>query len=291
MKRVTTDQFCTSFSADNPPALRVKPGEIFVMETRDRFATFEGPDSPPEVWKILMNLAGPVYVEGAKPGDTLKVEVLDVSFPLDYGWITATPDLGPLGERIPQFRKTKVRITQNGVVFNDKLTMPLRPMICRLGVAPRDGPLASNDKGEFGGGRGATQLAKGSAVYLPVFHEGALFSIADGTATIGDGEAGATSVECASNATLRASIEDRFKVTRLVFATEDEVMTTGEGDTLEAAIKIAINDMADHMVEMLGIDYTDAAMVIASAGDVRTGLAGKPPCTVRVAVPRSLLPL
>ena len=147
MKRVTRDQLCTSFSAQNPPVLRVQPGEPFVMETNDRFATYEGPDSSPEAMAILTTMAGPVYIEGAKPGDTLKIEVLDVTLPLDYGWIGATPGRGPLGARIPAFRKARVRITPEGVVFNDHVTMPLRPMIGRIGVAPQEESKRSNDKG------------------------------------------------------------------------------------------------------------------------------------------------
>ena len=289
MQTVTKDQLCTTFSADNPPVLRVQPGETFVMETNDRFATYNGPSSSPEAMDILKTMAGPVYIEGAKPGDTLKIEVLDITLPLDYGWIGATPGRGPLGDRIPEFRKAKVKITGQGVVFKDKITMPLRPMIGRIGLAPKDGPLASNVKGEFGGGMGNSQIAKGATVYLPVFHEGGLLTIGDCHAAMGDGEAGASAVECALDATFRITIEDDFKVTRPVVTTQSELMTTGEGATMEEASKGALNAMADLMVDKLGIDYTDAAMLIASAADVRTGLAGNPPYTMRVAIPRSML--
>ena len=289
MQTVTKDQLCTTFSADNFPVLRVQLGETFVMETNDRFATYDGPGSSSEAMEILKTMAGPVYVEGAKPGDTLKIEVLDITLPLDYGWIGATPGRGPLGDRIPEFRKTKVKITGQGVVFKDKVTMPLRPMIGRIGLAPKDGPLASNEKGEFGGGMGNTQIAKGATVYLPVFHEGGLLTIGDCHAAMGDGEATASAVECALDATFRITIENDFTVSRPVVTTKDEVMTTGEGATMEEASKGAINAMADLMVGRLGIDYTDAAMLIASAADVRTGLAGNPPYTMRAAIPRSIL--
>ena len=289
MKRVTKDQLCASFSADNPPVLRVQPGETFVMETNDRFATYEGPNSSPEAMETLKTMAGPVYIEGAKPGDTLRIEVLDISLPLEYGWIGATPGRGPLGERIPRFRKARVGITQKGVVFNDKVTIPLRPMMGRIGLAPKDGPAASNDRGDFGGSMGNTQIAKGSTVFLPVSQNGGLLTIGDCHAAMGDGEATASAVECALDATLKVTIELDFKVNRPVVATEGEVMTTGEGATMEEAAKVAVNAMADLMSDRLGVDATDAAMLIASAADVRTGLAGNPPYTMRVAVPRSML--
>jgi amidase len=261
------------------------------METNDRFATYEGPASSAEAMAILTTMAGPVYIEGAQPGDTLKIEVLDVALPLDYGWIGATPGRGPLGARIPAFRKTRVRITPQGVVFNDHVTMPLRPMIGRIGVAPAEESRRSNDKGAFGGGMGNTQVTTGSTVYLPVFHAGGLLTIGDCHAAMGDGEATASAVECAFDATFRVTIEERFKVRRPVVATATEVMTTGEGETMEAATQLAIQGMADLLVDTLGIDDTDAAMLIACAADVRTGLAGNPPYTMRVAVPRTVLAL
>jgi len=289
MNRVTKDQLCTSFSALNPPALRVQPGETFVMETNDRFAVYEGPDSAPEAMEVLKTMAGPVYIEGAKPGDTLKIDVLDVTLPLDYGWIGATPGRGPLGQRIPAFRKARVQITPDGVLFNGNIKLPSRPMIGRLGLAPKDGPLPSNAKGEFGGGMGNTQIGKGATVYLPVFHDGGLLTIGDCHAAMGDGEATASAVECAVDATLRVTIEERFTVRRPVVETADEVMTTGEGETMEAATDMAIQAMADLLMDHLSIDDTDAAMLIASAADVRTGLAGHPPYTMRVSVPKSML--
>jgi amidase len=261
------------------------------METNDRFATYAGPNSSPEAMAILTTMAGPVSIEGAKPGDTLKIEVLDVAVPLDYGWIGATPGRGPLGERISAFRQARVRITPEGVVFNNHVTMPMRPMIGHIGAAPREESRRSNDKGVFGGGMGNTQITKGSTVYLPVFHAGGLLTIGDCHAAMGGGEATASAVECAFDATFSVTLEEHCKVSRPVVTTATEVMTTGEGETMEAATKIARQGMADLLVDALGIDDTEAAMLIACAADVRTGLAGNPPSTMRVAVPKTVLAL
>ena len=291
MNRTTRDQLVKNFDASNPPALRVQPGETFVMETNDRFETYEGPGSTPEAMETLKTMAGPVYIEGSQPGDTLKIEVLDTKLPLDYGWIGATPGRGPLADKIPEFRKTKVSIAEDGVLFGDNITLPLRPMIGRIGVAPKGGPRGSNERGEFGGSMGNCQIKKGATVYLPVFHEGGLLTIGDCHAAMGDGEATASAVECALDATFRVSIENSLTLSRPVVTNENEVMTTGEGETMELATQMAVDAMADLMVEKLGVDYTSAAMLIASAADVRTGLAGNPPYTIRVAIPNSVLTL
>ncbi len=289
MKRTTKDQLCTSYSALNPATLRVQLGESFVMETNDRFEVYEGPASSPEAMDILKTMAGPVYIEGAKPGDTLKIEVLDVTTPLDYGWIGATPGRGHLGQRIPSFRKTRVQITPDGVVFNGDITLPSRPMIGRMGLAPQEGSLPGPAKGNFGGGMGNTQIGQGATVYLPVFHDGGLLTIGDCHAAMGDGEATASAVECAVDATLRVTIADRLTVSRPVVETETEIMTTGEGETMEAATDMAIQSMADLLIDQLKIDDTDAAMLIASAADVRTGIVAHAPYTMRVSVPKSML--
>ena len=138
---------------------------------------------------------------------------------------------------------------------------------------------------------GNCQITKGATVYLPVFHEGGLLTIGDCHAAMGDGEATASAVECALDATFRIFIEDDLKINRPVVTNDNEVMTTGEGDTMEAATQMAIDAMADLMVDRLSVDYTSAAMLIASAADVRTGLAGNPPYTIRVAIPKSVLTL
>ena len=89
----------------------------------------------------------------------------------------------------------------------------------------------------------------------------------------------------------RITIEPQFTVSRPLVTTATEVMTTGEGETMEAATQRAIEAMADLMKDTLGVDDTDAAMLIAGAADVRTGIAGHPPYTIRVAVPTSVLTL
>ena len=138
---------------------------------------------------------------------------------------------------------------------------------------------------------GNCQITKGATVYLPVFQDGGLLTIGDCHAAMGDGEATASAVECALDATFRVSIAENLSLSRPVVTNENEVMTTGEGETMEAATKMAIDAMADLMVDNLGVDYTSAAMLIASAADVRTGLAGHPPYTIRVAIPTSVLTL
>ena len=236
MNRVTRDQLVTSFDANNQPAIRVQQGETFVMETNDRFATYEGPNSAPEAMEILKTMAGPVYIEGTRPGDTIKVEVLDVSLPLDYGWIGATPGRGPLGDKIPEFRKTKVAITDKGVLFGDNIKLPLRTMIGRIGVAPKDGPRGSNERGEFGGSMGNCQITKGATVYLPVAVPGAGLGLGDVHGAMGDGEITFIGLEIQAVVTIRVELHKGAGIQRPLIATADHWVTTGDGESLAAVV-------------------------------------------------------
>jgi len=136
---------------------------------------------------------------------------------------------------------------------------------------------------------GNTQITTGATVYLPVFHEGGLLTIGDCHAAMGDGEATASAVECAVDATFRVTRAAPCTVRRPIVVTATEVRTTGEGEPMAAATTMAVQGMADLLVETLGGDDTEAAMVMACAAEVRTGLAGHPPYTMRVAIPKSLL--
>mgnify|MGYP001174316619 CR=1 FL=1 len=98
-------------------------------------------------------------------------------------------------------------------------------------------------------------------------------------------------MRCAFDATFRVTLEEECSLSRPVVTNESEVMTTGEGGTMEAATKMAVDAMADLMVDWLGVDYTSAAKLIASAADVRTGLAGNSLYPIMVAIPTSVLTL
>lgn len=284
MKRITRDQICQSYSADNQALIKVDLGEPFIVETEDRLAGYEGPGSD----NLLKAMTGPIFVEGVKRGDSVKVEFLEISLPFEHGWIITT-GRGPLGDRVPALVKKKVRLSERGVLFSDDLTLPLRPMISRIGVAPAEGQKPSIAKGEFGGAMGNPSVGKGASVYLPVYHDGGLLTIGDGHAAQGDGEVSASAVECAVDVVLRVTLETRFKVARPIVTTQTHVMTSGEGQTMEEAVDIAVKAMSGFLIERLGVNETESAMLMSSAGDVKFGLAGYPPFTVSMAMPQSVL--
>lgn len=289
MKRVTRIQRVNAYSADNPPAVRVGMGETFIMETNDRFQGYTSPEDAP--MDLLLSMTGPVYVGGALPGDTLSVQVLDITPSQGYGWIVATPGRAMLKNRITEWRRRKVSIEGDRVLFNERITLPYAPMIGRLGVAPEGEPKGSNSVGTFGGAMSNIAIGPGATVYLPVFVEGGLLSIEDVHAVMGDGESASSAVEMGAEVTLRCDIATNIQVERPVVVTPDEVMTTGEGNTMEAASHMAVDGMADLLMRQLGVDAVDAAMLVSVAVDARLSYAGGPPYRAKAAIARSLIRL
>jgi amidase len=289
MKRVSKSQRVGAYSAANPPAIRVGLGETFVMETNDRFQGYTSPDDAP--LDLLLSMTGPVDVGGVQPGDTLSVEVLDITPSSGYGWIVATPGRALLKNRVTEWRRRQVHIAGNRVWFTDKLSVPYAPMIGRLGVAPAGEPKPCNSVGRFGGAMSNIAIGPGATVYLPVFVEGALLTIEDVHAAMGDGESASSAVEMGAEVTLRCDVSTGMQVDRPVVITSDAVMTTGEGDSMEAASHMAVDEMARLLMYKLDLDAVDAAMLISVAVDARFSYVGGPPYRAKAVISRALLGL
>jgi amidase len=289
MKRVSKSQRVSAYSAANPPAISVGMGETFVMETNDRFQGYTSPDDAP--LDLLMSMTGPVYIGGTEPGDTLSVEVLDIIPSMGYGWIVATPGRALLKNRVTEWRRRKVQIDGDRVRFNDKIALPYAPMIGRLGVAPAGEPRSCNSVGQYGGAMSNIAIGPGATVLLPVLVEGALLTIEDVHAAMGDGESASSAVEMGAEVTLRCDVSTRLQVERPLVITQDAVMTTGEGDTMETASHMAMDEMARLLMYKLDLDPVDAAMLISVAVDARFSYVGGPPYRAKAVISRAVLGL
>jgi amidase len=289
MKRVSKSQRVSAYSAANPPAIRVGMGETFVMETNDRFQGYTSPDDAP--LDLLMSMTGPVYVGGVQPGDTLAIEVLNITSSMGYGWIVATPGRAMLKDRITEWRRRKVQIDGDRVLFTDKIALPYAPMIGRMGVAPEGEPKSCNSVGRFGGAMSNIAIGPGAKVLLPVFVEGGLLTIEDVHAAMGDGESASSAVEMGAEVTLRCDVSTTLQAERPVVITRDAIMTTGEGDSMEAASHMAMDDMARLLMYRLDLDPIDAAMLISAVVDARFSYVGGPPYRAKAVVSRALLRL
>ena len=293
MKRVGRDQHVHVFAPDVPPVLTVEPGEVIEMDTLD---TTHGQVRQPEDVHTYVRTrvpgqvnpaAGPVYVAGAEPGDTLVVEILDIKLD-DYGSLRIMP--GKMGVLTSEMRSPYcriVRIEGDRVIFSPTISFPVRPMVGVIATTPAEGSVNTANPAEVGSNLDHNDVRVGTKVYLPVHVPGALFGLGDLHASMGDGEISGNGIEIGGRTTVRVGLIKGRRWARPWLETADSWVTTGSAATLEEGIKIAARDMVDLLSERLEINREDAYMLISARGDVRPGQScGGMDATVRIVFPR-----
>jgi len=182
-----------SFSKDNKPVLKIKSGDEVIIETMDCFSDqIQTEEDKLEFmdWDHVNPAAGPIFIEGAKPYDVLKVTINKIEIK-SRAVLSTGENLGVLGGRLKGLTSSIKVIENNEVVFDDKLRLPLNKMIGVIGTAPSEGEINCGTPGSHGGNMDNTMITEGGILYLPIFAEGALLALGDLHAVMGDGEIGA----------------------------------------------------------------------------------------------------
>ncbi len=290
MMRINKEQRTYFFSPDNPPAVFVDPGTTLVFETLDALddQIHSAEDSADRVDLDHVNGAtGPVYVNGAQPGDTLVAEIVDIQ-PLDWGAALIIPGFGFLQDRLPGPYTRFFRFEKDHTVcFNENIRLPFKPMIGTIGVSPREA-ITTLSSGPHGGNLDTTDIGPGSKLYLPVLVEGALFGVGDVHASMGDGEVCGTGIECGADVTVRLDLLKDQALERPRIETAQEIMTVASAEGLDQAIKLALQDMVTWLQNDKHLSAEDAYILVSITGDVRIGQIVDPAVTVRVALPKGI---
>jgi acetamidase/formamidase/ketosteroid isomerase-like protein len=234
-------------------------------------------------------LTGPVYVDGAMPGDVLEVKVLSIDFPIDYGYngcsgfIPENCDRSAALRIIPIDRKTMTAEYAPGIVI------PLRPFFGSMGVAPAPeiGRVSSNPPGKHAGNLDNRELVAGSTLYIPVFVPGALFEVGDGHAAQGDGEVDQTAIETSLRGRLQLTVRKDMKLTWPRAETATDYISMATDPDLAIATKVAIQEMVDFVAATRKLTKHQAYQVVSIAGNVAmTQLVDKPNLGVHVRMPK-----
>lgn len=224
--------------------------------------------------------AGPVYVKGAQPGDTLEVEMLDFE-QLDWGWTALIPGFGLLADDFQEPAIKTVDLTRsNTIEFLDGIHLFKKPFPGTVGVAlPEPGNFGVIPPRQNGGNMDVRHLTRGTKLYLPVWVEGALFSIGDTHAAQGDGEVCGTAIEASMETTIRFTLhkgnsiqEPRFEIPAQATAEADSrgyYVTTGYGEDIYKASQNAIRYMIEHLVDTYKMTEQEAYMLCSVAVDLR----------------------
>lgn len=236
-------------------------------------------------------LTGPVYVEGAMPGDALEVKVLSIDLSLDYGYNGCS---GFMPENCDRSAGTKIIALDRRTMtaeFEPGIVVPLRPFFGSMGVAPAPdlGRVSSNPPGRHAGNLDNKELVAGSTLFVPVFVPGALFEIGDGHAAQGDGEVDQTAIETSLRGRVQLTVRKGMALNWPRAETAADYISMAADPDLTTATRLAIQEMIDFLAATRGLSKHRAYQLVSIAGNVAvTQLVDKPNVGVHVRMPKAI---
>jgi acetamidase/formamidase len=285
------------------PVLRLKPGAI--VETRSFSRPGDYYERAGGAWP---GEVGPFHIEGATPNDTLVVKIIKLQLNRD----TAVSAVGPNGiSAVAGDSRTRMlndplparrfvwqldRARNMGILeipssASKRIELPLNPMLGRLAVAPSgEEEFGGLWPGNFGGNMDSSDAREGTTVYLPIFHDGALFYFGDVHALQGDGEIVGSGLETTANVTFQFDLIKGQRIRWPRMEDANDIMVAGSGRPLVDAFRIAQVELIEWLVGEYGFDKMDAYQVVSQAGHSRIANVVDPNYTVMAKFPKKLLP-
>ena len=277
------------YDAKVPPVLRIASGDTVRVETmvargleRVRLAGVREDEIPPSLKLVEENvktrgpgahpMTGPIFVEGAEPGDSLEVHVQNIEFLHPWGVTAFLPGGGTLPDDFPYNGLKLVRIDERAgtAQFAPGITLRLAPFFGSIGVAPPvlQGRISSTAPGPHGGNLDNKDLVAGSILYLPVNVTGALLSIGDGHGLQGDGEVTGTALETSLRGTFQIVLRKGKRLGWPRAETPTHYITMGLSEDLDQASRLAVREMVDFLVTEKAMSRDDAYLLCSLAADL-----------------------
>jgi amidase len=280
------------------PVMEIAPGDIVVAETED---AFEGvikseAHSPTQLLRMpfLNPQCGPILVKGAEKGDVLAVRIHSIKprgkQPLgttalipEFGGLVGTANTAMLNAPLPE-RVKKMEVTEQGIRFSDRITLPYEPFIGTLGVSPEIEAVSSLQPDYWGGNMDLPDVAPGAIVYFPVHHKDAYLYLGDCHATQGDGELCGVAVEMPSTTTVQVDLIKGWPIAWPRLENDRFIMTIGSTRPMEDAARIAYRELIRWLVADYGFEETEAYFLLTQAGRVRVGNMVDPKYTLGASI-------
>ncbi|MBR5547330.1 MAG: acetamidase/formamidase family protein [Clostridia bacterium] len=280
-----------AMSPENAPAARVPAGETLVFETADCFGgqiVKETDKLGALDWSRINPATGPVFVEGALPGDTLKVEILKIDL-ADQAAVVEAPGEGITGLAASE-ENTKILPIENGcAVFSPALSLPVKPVIGVIGTAPAEGAIPTGTPSFHGGNMDCRRIGENGTLYLPVNVEGALLAMGDLHAVMGDGEVCVCGAEIAGAVTVRVNVIKGQPLPLPFLVTPEHAMAIYSAEGLDAAAEGATLRMRTFLMDCAHLPAHEAGMLLSLCGDLRICQAVDPNKTCRMEVALGVL--
>ena len=283
------DRSILTFSKDNPPFCTAESGDILKFITMDCFSgqlTSEETQLQHVDLSTANPAAGPVFVNGAQPGDTLAVDILDITV-ADRGFACSIANKGPLAD-VSEPRTRMIGIKDGHALFND-IRWPINPMIGVIGTAPERESIPCGFANNHGGNMDNKRIVKGVTVYLPVRVEGGLLQMGDLHATMGDGEISGTGIEIAGEVVARVRLIKNKLLHWPVLETGDNWYVNTVAEDYDGALFAATHEICRLMQPVFGWDPTDIFIYLSIQGDAEINQSARPNkmLTLRYGIPKT----
>lgn len=280
-----------AFDKTLEPAMVVPSGTTVRVRTKDCFGNqIQKPEDELDGidWDHTNPATGPIFVEGAVPGGALKVSVGAIEF--DNKSVSCTGENeGVCGDRFNAWSTQVCEIDGDELVWDERLRIPLRPMIGVIGVAPEGDPINCGTPGSHGGNMDNTAITAGATLYFPVFADGALFGCGDMHAVMGDGEISVSGAEAAGWATVTLTAMPELKLVDPLIENATHFGVIASAETLDAAADRAVHEMLDLICDRTAEDPDMVVMLLSLVGDVQVCQMVDPEKTIRFMVPKYVL--
>lgn len=281
------------FDSEMEEKYRVSPGEEFLVETNDCF--YQQIQNEDELIENLDHGAfnpatGPIYVEGARAGDVLKVNIKKIEVD-SKGCSLTIPDAGFLPDRVSQALTKIIEIKDDFAIFSDEIKIPIRPMIGVIGVATRkeDGYIATDIPFRHGGNMDTTDITAGTSLYLPVAVDGAMLALGDLHAVMGDGEVCVTGLEIPGRVTLEVYLIKNKEISWPILETKDDIQVIASDESLEKAARFALEEMVRILEKIKGLSFEEAYILSSMVVDMKISQLVNPKKTARAAIKKDIL--
>ena len=287
MKKISRDNHIYMLEPEASPAIVIDSGDELMVETWD---AFEGERDPAVLGERSLKgpATGPIYVNGAEPGDALKVEFISIT-PKEVAAHMVMPGRGFLDEEFNQGYPTIISLEDGYAVLPSGTRLPLSPSMGLVATTPTYPQSTASDSGPYGGDIDMKELTAGSVLYLPVFVPGGMLALGDCHAVVGDGAVAGTGAECSADTHIRVTVEKGMELKGPRALTPDHFVVLSHGEDLGPAMRQAVRDMVDFLVKEKGMEPYDAYTLLSLAGDVRVSRTFRPISPVKMMLSRQAL--